>query len=108
MNINDVYILEERAILYVSGDDSEAFLQNLVSNDVKKVSKDRSCFDEETMNIIDNYLFKGSTHQKRGQGIQRINHNISRRIFELIQSKGYTLANVLHSDLVFIKNSFRD
>ena len=44
MNINDVYILEERAILYVSGDDSEAFLQNLVSNDVKKVSEDRSCF----------------------------------------------------------------
>lgn len=49
--------------------------------------KDRSCFDEETMNIIDNYLFKGSTHQKRGQGIQRINANISRRIFELIQSE---------------------
>ena len=49
--------------------------------------KDRSCFDEEIMNIIDNYLFKGSTHQKRGQGIQRINPNISRRIFELIQSE---------------------
>ena len=44
MNVNDVYILEERAILYVSGDDSEVFLQNLVSNDVKKVSQDRSCF----------------------------------------------------------------
>ena len=37
-----------------------------------------------------------------------INNMIRSEIFELIQSKGYTLANVLHSDLVFIKNSFRD
>ncbi len=37
-----------------------------------------------------------------------INNMIKSEIFELIQSKGYTLANVLHSDLIFIKNSFRD
>ncbi len=37
-----------------------------------------------------------------------INNMIRSEIFKLIQSKGYTLANVLHSDLVFIKNSFRD
>ena len=37
-----------------------------------------------------------------------INNIIRSEIFELIQSKGYTLANVLHSDLIFIKNSFRD
>ena len=37
-----------------------------------------------------------------------INNMIKSKIFELIQSKGYTLANVLHSDLIFIKNSFRD
>ncbi len=37
-----------------------------------------------------------------------INNMIRSEIFELIQSKGYTLANVLHSDLVFINNSFRD
>ena len=37
-----------------------------------------------------------------------VNNMIRSEIFELIQSKGYTLANVLHSDLVFIKNSFRD
>ena len=37
-----------------------------------------------------------------------INNMIRSEIFELIQSKGYTLANVLHSDLIFIKNSFRD
>ena len=37
-----------------------------------------------------------------------INNMIRSEIFELIQSKGYTLANVLHSDLIFIRNSFRD
>ncbi len=37
-----------------------------------------------------------------------VNNMIRSEIFELIQSKGYTLTNVLHSDLVFIKNSFRD
>ena len=37
-----------------------------------------------------------------------VNNMIRSEIFELIQSKGYTLANVLHSDLIFIKNSFRD
>lgn len=49
--------------------------------------KDRSCFDEDTMCLIDDYLFKGYSHQKRGQGIQRINHKISLPIFELLQSK---------------------
>ena len=44
MNINNVYILEERAVIYVSGEDSEIFLQNIVSNDVKKVNNHRSCF----------------------------------------------------------------
>ena len=44
MNINDVYILEERAVLYISGDDTETFLQNLISNDVKKIDENNSCF----------------------------------------------------------------
>ena len=35
---NDVYILKDRAILYVNGDDSKEFLQNLVSNDINKVT----------------------------------------------------------------------
>tara|TARA_Y100000816_G_scaffold288943_1_gene274457 strand:+ start:2405 stop:3292 length:888 start_codon:yes stop_codon:yes gene_type:complete len=44
MNIDNVYILEERAVIYVSGEDSEIFLQNIVSNDIKKVNNNRSCF----------------------------------------------------------------
>ena len=41
---NSVYILEDRAILYVNGGDSKEFLQNLVSNDINKVNNNSSCF----------------------------------------------------------------
>ena len=41
---NNVYILEDRAILYINGLDSKNFLQNLVSNDINKVSDNSSCF----------------------------------------------------------------
>ncbi len=41
---NSVYILKDRAILYVNGQDSREFLQNLISNDIKKVTDNSSCF----------------------------------------------------------------
>ena len=41
---NSVYILEDRAILYVNGRDSRGFLQNLISNDINKVNDNSSCF----------------------------------------------------------------
>ena len=44
MNMDDVYILEDRGILYISGEDSASFLQNLISNDINKVKDDKSCF----------------------------------------------------------------
>ena len=44
MNIKNVYILDDRAILYISGDDSKEFLQNLISNDINKVSDVKTCF----------------------------------------------------------------
>ncbi len=44
MNNNEVYILEDRAILYINGIDAKEFLQNLISNDINKVSDDKSCF----------------------------------------------------------------
>ncbi len=37
-----------------------------------------------------------------------VDNIIKSEIYKLIVSKNYTLANVLHSDLVFIKNSLRD
>ncbi len=41
---NYVYILEDRAILYINGEDSKDFLQNLISNDINKVTDNSSCF----------------------------------------------------------------
>ena len=41
---NSVYILEDRAILYVNGSDAKDFLQNLISNDINKVTDSSSCF----------------------------------------------------------------
>ena len=37
-----------------------------------------------------------------------INNIIKSEIYKLIVSNNYTLANILHSDLVFINNNFRD
>ena len=44
MNIKNVYILDDRAILYISGEDTKEFLQNLISNDINKVNEEMSCF----------------------------------------------------------------
>ena len=44
MNLQKIYILEDRGILYINGKDCFEFLQNLITNDLKKVSEDNSCF----------------------------------------------------------------
>ena len=44
MNIKNVYILDDRAILYINGEDAKEFLQNLISNDINKVNDVNSCF----------------------------------------------------------------
>jgi len=44
MNTQNVYILEDRGILYINGVDTKEFLQNLISNDINTVNKDNSCF----------------------------------------------------------------
>ena len=44
MNLKNVYILDDRAILYINGDDAKVFLQNLISNNIDKVSEENSCF----------------------------------------------------------------
>ena len=44
MKKNEVYILEDRGLLYINGDDAKEFLQNIITNDIKKVSTNLSCF----------------------------------------------------------------
>ncbi len=41
---NNVYILEDRSVLYINGKDAKGFLQNLISNDIEKVTENSSCF----------------------------------------------------------------
>ena len=41
---NSVYILEDRAIIYINGSDAKDFLQNLISNEINKVTDNSSCF----------------------------------------------------------------
>ena len=44
MNKNNIYILEERGILYLQGEDVVEFLQNIITNDINKVKDNHSCF----------------------------------------------------------------
>ncbi|MDC1139821.1 folate-binding protein [Candidatus Pelagibacter sp.] len=42
--MQNVYILEDRGILYINGADANEFLQNMISNDINRVNEDNSCF----------------------------------------------------------------
>ena len=44
MKKNGVYILEDRGLLYLNGDDVKEFLQNIITNNIEKVTNDMSCF----------------------------------------------------------------
>ncbi len=44
MKKDEVYIFEDRGILYLNGKDVEEFLQNLITNNIKKVTGKMSCF----------------------------------------------------------------
>ena len=44
MNKDKTYILEDRGLLYISGEDAREFLQNLITNDIDNVSETQSCF----------------------------------------------------------------
>ena len=44
MKKDQVVILEKRGLILVSGEDAKEFLQNIITNDINKVSKSRSVF----------------------------------------------------------------
>ena len=44
MKKNNVYILEDRGLLYVSGEDCKEFLQNIITNNINKVDEKNSCY----------------------------------------------------------------
>ena len=44
MNPKKVYIIEDRSIIFINGLDCRSFLQNIITNDINKVTEERSCF----------------------------------------------------------------
>ena len=44
MNPKKVYILEDRSIIFINGLDCKNFLQNIITNDINKVTEKSSCF----------------------------------------------------------------
>tara|TARA_B100001029_G_C15019699_1_gene429713 strand:+ start:286 stop:1173 length:888 start_codon:yes stop_codon:yes gene_type:complete len=44
MNKGDIYNLDDRGIIYINGDDAPDFLQNIITNDIYKVTDSKSCF----------------------------------------------------------------
>ena len=44
MKKNKIYTLEDRGLLYIQGEDVKEFLQNIISNDIYKVTDSFSCY----------------------------------------------------------------
>ena len=44
MKKDQVVILEKRGVILISGNDADDFLQNIITNDIKKVSNENSIF----------------------------------------------------------------
>ena len=44
MEINETTVLDDRGFIQISGDEAKEFLQNIVTNDVEKISKNLHCF----------------------------------------------------------------
>ena len=44
MNLKKVYVLDDRGIIFINGLDCKNFLQNIITNDINKVTEESSCF----------------------------------------------------------------
>ena len=44
MNKENIYTLDDRGIIYICGNDASDFLQNIITNDIYKVTNNNSCF----------------------------------------------------------------
>ena len=44
MKFDEVNILDDRGLLYINGEDAKPFLQNIITNDINKVTENNSCF----------------------------------------------------------------
>ena len=44
MEKDQIFFLKDRGVIYINGSDAKAFLQNIVTNDINKVTDTSSCF----------------------------------------------------------------
>ena len=44
MEKDQIFFLKDRGIVFINGKDANEFLQNIVTNDINKVSETSSCF----------------------------------------------------------------
>ena len=44
MEKDQIFILKDRGVLLISGEDAKDFLQNIITNDINKVTSTYSCF----------------------------------------------------------------
>ena len=44
MKKDQIFILKDRGVVFISGEDVKDFLQNIVTNDINKVNNNRSSF----------------------------------------------------------------
>ena len=44
MEINETTVLDDRGFIQISGDEAKEFLQNIVTNDINKISKNYTLF----------------------------------------------------------------
>ena len=56
MNLNDIYILEDRGLVFINGPDATNFLQNIVTNDINKIT-DKSTIFSSLLTPQGKYLF---------------------------------------------------
>ena len=56
MNLNEIYTLEDRGLIFINGVDAKKFLQSIVSNDVEKIT-DKSTIFSSLLTPQGKYLF---------------------------------------------------
>ena len=57
MEKDQIIILENRGLISITGEDTEEFLQNIITNDINKVSETNSIF-AALLNPQGKYLFE--------------------------------------------------
>ncbi len=65
MEKNQIIILENRGLVSISGEDAEEYLQNIITNDIKKVSQSNSVFSA-LLSPQGKYLFEFFVIQNNG------------------------------------------